>query len=89
MALVSKKVKIYSGVSLESLHADKYVLMITNGDFYMDTDVELLKSLDELRYQKGFCGRYNVETSGYFETKPLMDKGLSITNRTNSVHPLF
>lgn len=94
------------------------------GGFYLDTDVELLKSLDELRYQEGFCGRedwghvnfgggsgcikhsdivrellefrknvpfllddgrYNLETSGYFETKPLMDRGLSITNRTEIV----
>lgn len=91
------------------------------GGFYLDTDVELLKSLDGLRFQKGFCGReewghvnfgggsgcvrhmelvgalfdfrkdvpfllsngyYNTEASGYYETKPLMDKGLSITNRT-------
>ena len=97
------------------------------GGFYLDTDVELLKSLDELRYQEGFCGRedwghvnfgggsgciknldivgelldfrknvpflledgrYNVETSGYFETKPLMDKGLSVTNRTEVVEGL-
>lgn len=97
------------------------------GGFYLDTDVELLKSLDELRYQKGFCGRedwghvnfgsgsgcvrhldivgelldfrkdvpflladgrYNVTTCGYFETKPLMDKGLSITNRTEIVEGL-
>lgn len=95
------------------------------GGFYLDTDVELLKGLDDLRYQQGFCGRedwghvnfgggsgcvkhldivgelldfrkdmpfllpdgqYNVETSGYFETKPLMDKGLSITNRTEIVN---
>lgn len=95
------------------------------GGFYLDTDVELLKSLDELRYQQGFCGRedwghvnfgggsgcvkhldmvgelldfrkdvpfllpdgrINVEASGYFETKPLMDKGLSITNRTEVVN---
>ncbi len=97
------------------------------GGFYFDTDVELLKNLDELRFQKGFCGRedwghvnfgggsgcirhfdvvgelldfrkdvpfllengkYNLEASGYFETKPLMNKGLSITNRTEIVEDL-
>lgn len=97
------------------------------GGFYLDTDVELLKSLDELRFQKGFCGRedwghvnfgggsgcvkhldivgelldfrkdvpfllengqYNVEASGYYETKPLMDRGLSITNQTEIVEDL-
>ena len=97
------------------------------GGFYLDTDVELLKSLDELRFQKGFCGRedwghvnfgggsgcvkhldivgalldfrknvpfilengqYNVEASGYYETKPLIDRGLSITNRTEIVDDL-
>lgn len=94
------------------------------GGFYLDTDVELLQSLDELRYQEGFCGReewghvnfgggsgcikhldivgelldfrknvpflfgrgqYNLEASGYFETKPLMDRGLTVTNRTEIV----
>ena len=94
------------------------------GGFYLDTDVELLQNLDELRYQEGFCGRedwghvnfgggsgcikhsdivgelldfrknvpflfadgqYNLETSGYFETKPLMNRGLSITNCTEIV----
>ena len=30
-------------------------------------------------------GQYNLEASGYFETKPLMDRGLSITNRTEIV----
>lgn len=99
-------------------------ILYEHGGFYLDTDVELLKSLDELRYQKGFCGRedwghanfgggsgcvknldivgalldfrkdvpfllesgqYNLEASGYFETKPLMERGLSITNRTEIV----
>lgn len=94
------------------------------GGFYLDTDVELLKNLDELRYQEGFCGReewghvnfgggsgcrkhldivgelldyrknvpfllangrYNLEASGYFETKPLVDRGLSVTNCTEVV----
>lgn len=94
------------------------------GGFYLDTDVELLKGLDGLRYQKGFCGREewghvnfgggsgcvrhmelvgtlfdfrkdvpflfsngycNTEASGYYETKPLLDKGLSITNQTEII----
>lgn len=97
------------------------------GGFYLDTDVKLLKNLDTLRYQEGFCGRedwghvnfgggsgcvkhldivgelldfrknipflladgqYNLEASGYYETKPLMDKGLSITNRTEIIEGL-
>ncbi len=97
------------------------------GGFYLDTDVELIKSLEELRFQKGFCGRedwghvnfgggsgcvkhldivgalldfrkdvpfllengqYNLEASGYYETKPLMDRGLTITNRTEIVEEL-
>ena len=94
------------------------------GGFYLDTDVELLKSLDELRFQYGFCAReawghvnfgggsgcqkgldivgeildfrkevpfilpdgaYNLEASGYFETKPLMDKGLNIRDETQVI----
>ncbi len=97
------------------------------GGFYLDTDVELLKSLDEMCYQPGFCareewghvnfgggsgcckgleiigelldfrkdipfvlpdGRLNLEASGYFETRPLMDKGLAIENRTQRVEGL-
>lgn len=30
-------------------------------------------------------GQYNLEASGYFETKPLMDRGLTVTNRTEIV----
>ncbi|MFG6357722.1 MAG: hypothetical protein K1W26_13035, partial [Acetatifactor sp.] len=102
-------------------------ILYEHGGFYLDTDVELLKNLDELRFQRGFCGRedwghvnfgggsgcvkhldivgtlldfrkdipfvlengqYNLEASGYFETKPLMDRGLSITNRTELVEEL-
>lgn len=102
-------------------------LLYEYGGFYLDTDVELLKSLDELRYQPAFCGRedwghvnfgggsgcerhfdlvgelldfrkdipfllpdgkLNPEASGYFETKPLMDKGLQIRNRTEVVENL-
>lgn len=94
------------------------------GGFYLDTDVELLKSLDSLRCQKGFCGReewghvnfgggsgcvkhfdtvgelldfrknvpfllpdgyYNTEASGYFETKPLLMKGFSPGNVTETI----
>lgn len=97
------------------------------GGFYLDTDVELLKSLDELRYQPGFCGReawghvnfgggsggqkgldiigelldfrknvsfilpngeFNLEASGYFETKPLVDKGLVMKDITQRVGDL-
>lgn len=87
------------------------------GGFYFDTDVKIVKSLDELRYQSAFCGReraghvnfgggsgcvkgnpivkeildfrkdepfelkggnYNAEASGYYETTPLIKKGLLI-----------
>ena len=30
------------------------------GGFYFDTDVEIIKNLDELRYQEAFCGRERV-----------------------------
>lgn len=97
------------------------------GGFYLDTDVELLRGLDEMRYQSGFCaredwghvnfgggsgcckglgivgelldfrkdipfilpdGKLNLEASGYFETRPLMDRGLEIENRTQRVGEL-
>ena len=87
------------------------------GGFYFDTDVEIIRNLDELRYQEAFCGRermghvnfgggsgcvkgcsivkeildfrknepfvlengrYNAEASGYYETYPLMKRGLLI-----------
>ncbi len=87
------------------------------GGFYLDTDVELVRSLDPLRCQEAFCGReraghvnfgggsgcvkgsaavkelldfrkdepfllgdgrFNAEASGYYETSPLMKKGLRI-----------
>lgn len=118
----------------EAYEAEKYgfipdivrlEILYQYGGFYLDTDVKLLKSLDELRYQQGFCGReewghvnfgggsgcvkhldmvgelldfrrevpfllpggcYNMESSGYFETKPFVDKGLSVTNRTEVVN---
>lgn len=99
-------------------------ILYENGGFYLDTDVELRKSLDELRYQPAFCGReewghvnfgggsgcmkhfelvgeildfrknvpfiqedgaYNLEASGYYETKPLIDRGLTLKNRTEVV----
>lgn len=99
-------------------------ILYEQGGFYLDTDVELLKSLDSLRYQEGFCGRedwghvnfgggsgcvrhsgivgalldfrrdvpflladghYNLEASGYFETKPLVDRGLSVINQTEAI----
>lgn len=85
------------------------------GGFYFDTDVEIIRNIDELCYQDAFCGReraghvnfgggsgskprnsiicelldfrkdilffldrgkYNTEASGYFETTPLMSRGL-------------
>lgn len=97
------------------------------GGFYLDTDVELIKSLDEMRYQPGFCsreewahvnfgggsgcckgldivgelldfrkdvpfvlpdGNLNMETCGYFETRPLMDKGLVVENLTQRIGEL-
>jgi len=87
------------------------------GGFYFDTDVKIIKKLDNLRYQRAFCGReraghvnfgggsgavpgnevikelldfrkneifklkdglFNAEASGYYETTPLMKKGLLI-----------
>lgn len=95
-------------------------LLYEIGGFYFDTDVEMLKSLDDLRYQEAFCGRermghvnfgggsgaakgnqvikelldfrkdipfiakhekgifFNAEASGYYETTPLMHRGLII-----------
>lgn len=97
------------------------------GGFYLDTDVELLKSLDAMRYQPGFCAReewghvnfgggsgcckglntvgeildfrkdipfilpngaLNTEASGYYETTPLMSKGLVIENRTQLIEDM-
>jgi len=85
------------------------------GGFYFDTDVRIIKNLDQLRYQEAFCGReraghvnfgggsgcikcapvikeildfrkdcvfdlgngqFNNESSGYYETVPLIEKGL-------------
>lgn len=99
-------------------------LMYEFGGFYFDTDVELLKNLDELRFQPAFCGREewghmnsgcgfgcekhfelvremwefrkdvpyltiegkcNAEASGYYETIPLMKRGLRIDNSTQTV----
>lgn len=87
------------------------------GGFYFDTDVKIIKNLDDLRYQEAFCGRerqghvnfgggsgcirhsnaikeildfrkdapfalgngnFNAEASGYYETFPLMKRGLKI-----------
>lgn len=87
------------------------------GGFYFDTDVKIVKSLEDLRYQEAFCGRervghvnfgggsgsiphseiikeildfrkdepfklengqFNAEASGYYETTPLMKRGLKI-----------
>ena len=31
-------------------------ILFQHGGFYLDTDVELLRSLDEMRYQSAFCG---------------------------------
>lgn len=94
------------------------------GGFYLDTDVEVLKNLEPLCYQPGFCAReewghvnfgggsgcirhhdmvkeildyrrdvpfiqrdgsLNVEASGYFETTPLLRRGLHICNETEIV----
>lgn len=90
-------------------------LLYNYGGFYFDTDVEIIKNLDSLRFQKAFCGRerfghvnfgsgsgacphsevieelldfrknesfvlenglLNLEASGYYETLPLMRRGM-------------
>lgn len=102
-------------------------ILYENGGFYLDTDVELLKSLDELRYQRAFCareewghvnfgggsgcikhfgligdilafrreipfllpdGRYNLEASGYYETRPLVQRGLTVRNKTETIEKM-
>lgn len=94
------------------------------GGFYFDTDVEIIRDLEPLRYQNAFCGReewghinfgggsgcrrhadivgelldfrknehfvkrnglLNTEASGYYETMPLMKKGLRIENITETI----
>jgi mannosyltransferase OCH1-like enzyme len=87
------------------------------GGFYFDTDVEILKNLDELRYQEAFCGReraghinfgggsgcvkgnpivkeildfrkdeeFGMEASGYYETTPLMKRGLEIEDTNQKI----
>lgn len=94
------------------------------GGFYFDTDVRILRNLNELRYQEAFCGReewghvnfgggsgcrkhfglikeildfrkdepflksngrMNTEASGYYETTPLIQKGLHMENITETV----
>ena len=89
-------------------------ILYENGGIYMDTDVELIKNLDELLYQPAFCGvekwrhintggccgavakhtairkmlecrmeipfenpdgSFNMESSGSYETMPLMEDG--------------
>lgn len=94
------------------------------GGFYFDTDVEIIRNLDDLRYQDAFCGReewghvnfgggsgcrknfelikeilvfrkdepfiredgsFNTEASGYYETTPLVRRGLHIENTTEII----
>ncbi len=94
------------------------------GGFYFDTDVEIIRNLEPLRYQHAFCGReewghvnfgggsgcqrhadmvgelldfrkkerffkekglLNTEASGYYETIPLLKKGLHIENMTEII----
>ena len=91
------------------------------GGIYLDTDVELLRNLDELLYQPAFCGvekwgtvnfggcsgaqagnplvktvldyrkdaifadakgRLNLTTCGYYETVPLVKKGMAVNGKT-------
>ena len=40
-------------------------IIYENGGIYLDTDVELVKNLDELLYQEGFAG---VDSSGRLST---------------------
>lgn len=94
------------------------------GGIYLDTDVELVKGLDELLYQPGFCcvekwgiintgggcgavpkhpviekmleqrktlsfenedGSLNLESSGSYESLPLLERGFLPNNRTQEV----
>lgn len=97
------------------------------GGIYLDTDVELIRCLDELLYQEAFCGversglvnfggcsgaasgnevikeilekrlnipfvksngTLNLITCGLYETKPLLAKGLQLTNKVQNIDGL-
>lgn len=94
------------------------------GGIYLDTDVELLRSLNELLYQPAFCGvekwgtvnfggcsgaqagnpvvkaildsrknaafsddngQLNLTTCGYYETIPLIKKGMAVNGKTQRI----
>lgn len=100
-------------------------ILYQNGGIYMDVDVELIKNLDELLYQPGFCGvekwrtintgggcgaicghpvigkmleerkkcmfeypdgKLNLESSGCYETLPLLEQGFLPNNRTQEIN---
>ena len=102
-------------------------ILYENGGIYLDTDVELIRSLDELLYQPGFIGvekwgvvnsgggcgvrprhpmigkmlecrldvpfkredgSLNLETSGSFESKPLLEYGFRPDNTLQTVGDL-
>lgn len=99
-------------------------LLYRYGGIYLDTDVELVRSLDELLYQEAFCGvekwgsvnmggcsgavaghpmikkllearesvsfiredgSLNPETCGVYETKPLIEEGMRVDNRVQTI----
>lgn len=99
-------------------------LLYQYGGIYLDTDVELIRSLDDLLYQSGFCGvekwrilntgggcgavaghpvigrmleqrktqeliredgSWNSQSSGFYETMPLLEEGFCPNNQVQKV----
>ncbi len=99
-------------------------ILYQHGGIYLDTDVELIRNLDELLYQPGFCGvekwrlintgggcgavyghpviemmlekrkycvfeypngKLNLESSGSYETRPLLERGFLPDNRVQVI----
>lgn len=102
-------------------------ILYEHGGIYMDTDVELIRSLDDMLYQEAFCGverwgdvnfggcsgavkghetirqileyrvndpfvnedgSLNLTTCGYYETKPLIEKGMKVNNTIQIIEGL-
>lgn len=99
-------------------------ILCRHGGLYMDTDVELVRNLDELLYQTAFCGvekwgnintgglsgavaehpmirkmleerekasflredgSLNLETCGWYETRPFLREGMRIDNQVQTI----
>lgn len=102
-------------------------ILYQNGGIYMDTDVEIIRNLDDLLYQPGFCGvekwrtintgggcgaicghpviekmleerkkspfeypdgKLNLESSGCYETLPLLEQGFLPNNSVQEIHDM-